>query len=655
MENIVQKSLSEQVQDLTHLDLVNHIAQERGWEPGSSSYRSFKAHVSAWCRFKEVSLESPAVRTLGAYEGPLNRLTDQLSMGSEASPDKAKNIRWAVVELARVYESFRLSYTLPSDYREALHQAIAAKGWEPKDLIAAVKNLHPRDSWRGDPIRHHLNGMMLPNAGKAGSKELVGYMEKALDLPEGTLARRAFKAPRIIKVGNPREIPYRAHHSKLTKKPYALKKLPPSFEKFWKALAYWRGQASHTVRSDGKVDTYIVPAGSRWTSANSADKYEANVRRYLGWLALPAPTKPLYELTEEELWLTGAGLSVAELTLAHLFNLDLVWQFIEFLRVRQHNKAYTQDHLHFLVFLNSLVNHPYSFVKANNDLAPIFGQNLKGAEWVAYVETSMHQPLLALSRQLRKSLSNTGRQRSADEPLADIFAEKSPLLYIREMVFQMKENLAPVTHRQAHASQLRDIALFLMAMEVPLRCQNFAELKLGTDLTKDSATGCWKIFVPKARLKNRHSAHAKDIHRTYSAETSEAIDQYLASGRPLLPGHASPFFLLASASGPHRVADDTRHPDQVREGTIYWFVRTRTEQYFGQGVGSNLFRHLLATAILKDAPGNVEVAAAVLNNSPDTVRSNYKHITQQDGLRVADGWLIEQKKLHADTFDRGSV
>ena len=655
MENTPKNLSNEQVQELTHIDLVNHIAQKREWETGGTSYRAFKAHVAAWCRFREVSLESAAVRTLSFYEGPLNRLTDELSLSTKASPDKAKNVRWAVVELAKVYDCLRLSYELSTDYHEALNQAITAKGWTNLEFIAEVKKFHPNPARCYSSIHSQISRKSHPNARVNGSKELGGYMEQALGLQEGTLASRAFKVSRIIKVGNPREIPYRTHQSKRTKMTYSLKELPPSFEKFWKALVHWRKQASHTTRIDGKTQTYIVPSGSRWTSNNSANKYEANVRRYLGWLTLPAPTKPLYELTEDEVWLSGAGLDVSEITVAHLFNLDFVWQFTEFLRNRQHNKAFTQDHLHFFIFLNSLVNHPYSFIKAHDDLAPAFSQNLKGSSWVHYVEENIHRPLLELAKQLRNALKNTSTQRSPDEPLTEIFSDKSPLLYIREMVYQMKENLAPVNHRQSHASQLRDIALFLMAMEVPLRCQNFAELQLGTDLTKDAETGCWKLFIPKGRLKNRHSPHAKDINRTYSLETSEAIDKYLTAGRPFFGGHESPFFFLAAASGPKRVEDNTRHPAQMRESSIYWIVRTRTEKYFGTGVGSNLFRHLLATAILKDAPGNVEVAAAVLNNSPDTIRDNYKHITQQDGLRVANDWLSEQKNQHAALFSRGTV
>lgn len=66
-------------------------------------------------------------------------------------------------------------------------------------------------------------------------------------------------------------------------------------------------------------------------------------------------------------------------------------------------------------------------------------------------------------------------------------------------------------------------------------------------------------------------------------------------------------------------------------------------RYFGQGQGLNFFRHLIATSILKDNPTAVEVAAAVLNNSPDSVRKNYRHLTQADGLRLARTWFQQQE------------
>lgn len=638
-------------EDLTYLDLLNHIAQERGWEPGGTSYRPFKAHIAAWCRFRKVSLESPAAGTLmGSYEEPMNRLTELLCTGDTQSPDKAKNIRWAVSELRRVYDSLRISNALPTDYREALHQAIRAKGWTNQQFVAAVKKTYSDCSWCARSIYDHLNGKKLPDGRRENSIKLVTSIELALDLQAGVLASRAFKVPHIIKVGNSKKIPYRIQQFRLKEFDYSLPKLPASFEKFWNELVYWRQKSSHTIEYGGMVQIYTVPPEWRWNSSKTEKKYKKDILNYLGWLTLPLPTKPLYDLTDEESWSVGRGLKIDELNIPHLFNLDLVWQFIEFLRRRQTNKSFTQANLHFLFFLNSLVSHPYSFIKTHDELAPTFSKNLQKLDWVNYVEENIHLPILALTRQLRKVLNDVGRQRNPNEPLAEIFQERSPFLYIQEMLVQMKKNLPPVTHRKRYAAQLRDIALVSMGMEVPLRCRNFAELKLGSDLIKDPVTNLWKIFIPKNRLKNRNSKYAQNINRTYSAETSDAIDKYLDSGRIILNENESQFFFLAASSNSKRISYDIRHPAQMSESSISNIVRKNTKIYFGTGIGANLFRHLLATAILKDAPGNLEVAAAVLNNSPNTVKDNYKHVTQQDGLHVADEWFLEQKKLHAKLF-----
>lgn len=651
-------STNQPVEVLTHLDLINTIARERGWELNESSYRAFKSHVKAWCVHRASTLEAFALTTLVEYQGPLNRFIEELSRGAKATPDKAKNIHWAVLELSRVYESLRVSFELPTDYRTALRYALNARGWTHLDLIHAVRAIHPNPNWCGSAIHSHINGKRLPNAGKHGSKELVSLMEKALGLPVDTLARRAFKAPKIIKEGNPREIAYRTHQSKRTKLSYSLKALPDSMECFWKELAYWRSKSSHVIGARGSSETFLVPRGSKWTSPNSSEKYKNNVLRHLGWMCLPVPVKPIYELTEDELWMSGAGFDLGALGLADVFDLERLWEFFEFLRQRQHNKEFTQDHLHYLIFLNSLVNHPYSFIKAHDSLAPAFGQTLKGAEWVAYVEENLHKPVLAMARQMRKATSNqasasgTIRQRNPDEPLASIFADRNPMHYIYEMISMMKENLAPSIHKQCHASQLRDIALFMMSTEVPLRAQNITEISLVTDLTRNAETGLWSLFIPKERLKNRHSPHAKDINRTYSKETSQAMDRYLADGRLLITGHETEYFFLATSSGPKRKERLKVHPMQMLPNAIYWIVRSRTEDYFGTGQGSNLFRHIVVTSILKDSPGNIEVAAAVLNNAPDTIQVNYKHVTQQDGLRIAADWQVGEHAGHSKRFGR---
>jgi len=372
----------------------------------------------------------------------------------------------------------------------------------------------------------------------------------------------------------------------------------------------------------------------------------------MGWLCLPAPTKLLHELSVDERWQCGKGMDEKDITLAHWTNLDLVWEFTEFLRERQHNKAFTQDHLHFLIFLNSLVNHPYSFFKAHDKLAPIYGQSLKGDDWVNYVETSMHQPLLKMCSQIKKVIEFNVKQRSPDEPLRAVFADEDPMLVLLQMVNRMEGDVPPPAQKKMRAIYLRDIALFRMELEVPLRVGNLAMLKVNKNLRRDEVTGLWTVLVPKAVQKNHQSVHAYNIDRTYSEVTSKAIDRYLAEGRPHLRGaDETDWLFLGQGTGRKRKKEPGKCEYHVSEAALYWVVRGRTQQYFGgNGVGTNLFRHLLATAVLKDDASQIETASAVLNNSPDTIRRNYKHLTQNDGLRLADAWRARQDQKYKERF-----
>lgn len=228
-------------------------------------------------------------------------------------------------------------------------------------------------------------------------------------------------------------------------------------------------------------------------------------------------------------------------------------------------------------------------------------------------------------------------------------------MLIMKLVQCMGENLAPATQRQTYAAQLRDIAMFSMCLDVPLRARNLSELRIGKNLIRNVATGLWVLAVPKVSLKNHHSPYAYDIDREYSKPTSLSMDRYVQEARVLLGGASeTDWFFLTTASGPKRVLKGNDCPYQMVPNSIYWAVRTRTEQYFGAGCGTgpNFFRHLLATSILKDDPSQVEIAAAVLNNAPDTIRTNYKHLTQKDGLRTAATWQAAQQAKFDARFGR---
>jgi integrase len=625
------------------------MAKERDWPSGCQQARAFKSLVKSWCDHLGLDLDDLAVLSLSpkALAG-LSAFTDSLVTAGKAG--NVRNVRWAVTEAHRTYEGLRKSYSLPTDFHSAFCAALEAKGWAPLDVIREVNSkFYPKGPrWKGTCVYAYVKGESTPLAWFNKSRQIVAQLEQVLGLPVDTLASRAFKGPSLIQLGNPGTIAYREHQSRRTNSPYALSSMPEHLAGTWREIVAWRSQQALRVRGE----LYVIKKGSYWAREGSAQKYQTNMLRFMGWLTLPPSTKPAFELSEEERWLVGKGMRAEDITFAHWFDPELLWGFVDFLRGRQHNGVVTEEHMHFVVFINSLVNHPYSYVKAHDKLAQVFAQDLRGQAWADFVETNHHQAVLKLARQMRKALS-TERQRSPDEPLKTVFEDQDPILLVMELVRRMEENLSPACHQHMYSAQLRDITLFRMCLEVPLRASNLSDLRIGTNLVRDKVSGRWMLMVPKTMLKNHHSPHAYDIHREYSSATSLAMDLYLEKVRPNLPGAGErDWFFLTIARGPKRKLEPGGCPYQMMPPIIYWAVCNRTKQYFGIGMGPNLFRHLLATSILKSDPSQVETAAAVLNNSPDTIRNSYKHLTQKDGLRTATAWQEAQQAKFQKRFGR---
>lgn len=631
---------------LSHLELLNILAAERGWDQKSTDYRSIKSHLKAWCSFCDKTLESPGFETLSSGVAP--RLAAFTESKAADNKRNVKNLRWVVTDVKRIYDSLQADDKLPADFTGALNALMDAAGWKIGDLLGAMDaHKYGANENKGSSVRALVQGTTNPMAGRRGSRELVALLETTFGVATGTLGKRAFKDGGVIQLGTTKAIAYRDAQSKRSQFPYALKELPAQLEPWWKDVVYWRSQPYLMV----KGERFAHKAGTYWKKPQTAGKYKFNLLRYLGWMTLPLPTKPAYEMTQDDFWSTGKGMKQEDITVAHVLDLQLFWEFLEFLRLRQHNQVFTFEHKHFLIFLNSLVNAPYSYFKAHPAWAPVFGQDAAG--WVDFVEAKLHQPLLKMSRDLTKMIS-TEKQRDSDDPLATVYKDHDPMVLLTEMVTRMKADLAPRTQKQRRAAQLRDIAMFQMELEVPLRAENMSFMFLDKHLERDKVTGLWHLFVPKAELKNADSAHAHDIDRTYSQETSLDIDRYVNEGRPMLRGHdENRLFLLTTASGPKRKRSWRHSCYEINAMSLYNVISLRVMKYFGIGVGANLFRHLNATAALKDNRGNVEVAAAILNNAPGTIRTTYSHMTQADDLRKADALIAKRAANHQARFGAG--
>jgi hypothetical protein len=626
---------------LTHDELNEVILQERGMRRDENAGNSFCSYVSTWCKSLGLAESDAARLSLGeGFDARLTAVTDNLA---ERSKSTAKNVRWAARSLKQTFESIRTNGSLALDFHQALKQSLQARGWEAKHLCAAMGWPKGHGS-----IYNYVSGKAAPRYPQ--SIALVMRIEKVLELPQNTLVSRAFRRPQLIRLGNHNPIKYRTHQSRRTKSTYALKELPQQFHDFWRELSDWRSQPK--LRVNGVTYT---PDSPLWARDGSQEKYNANLRRFMGWLTKPKPTKSLSTLTEEERWQAGKGIAEQKILLSHVFDIDLIWEFFDFLRARQHNQKYTQDHMHYAIFLNSLVNHDYAYVKAHPELAALFGKKpMSRPKWIAFTE-DIHQKILQLCRDLRKaSPKRDVKQRSADEPLQEIFDDADPTALFMQLVEDLIARIPPKNQKTTFAVHLRDIALFKLSIEQPLRAKNLSELEIGSSLIRDNETGLWRVLVPKESMKSHHSKHCHGVRFTLSEETSKAIDRYLAEGRPNLKNaNQTRLFFVPGPSGPKpkpskdgRVAP--KYPGVTEEG-IYWIVRRRTIEAFGVGQGPNVFRHLLATSILKDHPGYVELAAAKLDNSPDTIRDNYKHITRGDHLARAKNWFAEKQLKHAQT------
>lgn len=636
------------VELLTYSDLIEVVSDQMGWSsqtPQPSTLRMFRSSLKSWCISQGATLDSPAASTLAAgAETRLSAFCDELAKQGKAT----KNVRWAVSEVKCIYDGLRVNQDLPSDFPAALEVAMAAAGLTLSELAKKLKETFALSRTPYPSLKNWLARETHPHPQLIPSVRLVNQVEQALNLPDGTLAVRAFKTSKLIKLGNSQPIPYRVHQAKVTKAKYYLDALPSHLEAWFKELTYWRGLPS--MRVFGEI--YAVKESNRWTKPASAIKHGRALLGMVSWLCLPSPTKPVHEMTDQEQWAYGKGMTPKDVTLAHLLNSDLVWEYLEYRRIRQVNKTYTQESEHYIIFVNSLVNHPWSFIKAHDKFAPSYGQDLKGAAWMDWVEENLHQPILKLNKVIKKGVSKE-RQRHPDAPLKDVLGTASPMPYLLQMVAHMEVNLPPAVHSNVFAAQLRDLAMMRMLIEVPLRSENISKMELGRHLFKDSKTGLYLVDVPKGEQKNWSSPHCHDIHRAYSEKTSQVIERYLTQGRVKMKGpELTPLVFLSGATGPKKKegkkSDLPFAPMDAQ--AIWWALSKRLKNYFGVGVGTNVFRHITATSILKDAPGDFESASSVLNNGPDTINENYKHLTQADGLRRADAWRERMLVTHTEMF-----
>jgi hypothetical protein len=466
---------------------------------------------------------------------------------------------------------------------------------------------------------------------KRRARQLIEDIEKATEQKPGTLTLLAFKEPEMIRRGSNTPVPYRENLRVLTKLPFRLKDLPIQILIVWDQLVAWH--SGDTVRVGDEIE--IREPGTYWARTATVEKVRQDLLRFYGFLALPCiPTSTVDGVDPKGV--RGKGMSMEQLSIAQLFDTSLLMDYFGFLRARNAEQKYTVSARNLVATICAWVNKPSSFFNAHRELSAQFGLSQVSPEkWAAYLH-KVHQKLLRLNRSLRKAVK--GKSRDPNAPLRTVFEDPNPYSLVLEMTARMEADLSPRTQKQSYATGFRDLVIVRMLAEVPLHAKNTVELEVGPNLIFDKKNLIWTIYVPKCELKNHTSKHAEDIHRQYSQETSALMTLYWEQVRPQLrnPQESNVFFLPTTRNKGRRTKEIGRAG--LSRADLYMVISKYFKRYFGMGIGSNAFRHLLATSILREDSNRVATAAAVLNNGEAAIRQAYSHIKQKDELRWADNW-----------------
>jgi hypothetical protein len=625
---------------ITFSDLLDRLAEDEGWTKQTKA--NARSDAAAFCRDCGLSLTDPAYRALDdqCFTTRLSAATDKLASRKKTNPRATDNMRWAANAMKRAYDSLVVDAGLPLDFVDALDHLMKTRGYPTQASLAHAiidRGLDSRTAYEiGNQLHRWLHRKNHPN--NSAAERFIRVLEAFFNLPAGVLVSRSYRPrPKLLFQANPDGVDYRKAHAARCGQRYRLKALPPQFEDVWNRIKHWR--SSQRVLING----HRVKQDSYWSSAGTESKNRNLLLAYLGYLTLPKLNKPAWEATTQDLQMAGQGIPEEEITLRDWFSPVHLWGFADFNRSRTHNNRYTATAEGLVGLVNSFVSVEASFFKNHHEFAPEFGlsSSVSRDEWVNFVEENLHKPVLGVSKQLREHFEDYeyAASRSPDEPLKKIFLDKKPLWYFYAMIDQMRRDLPPRTHEERRATALRDIALFQMCLEQPLRHKNIVGLTIGRELTRDDATGLWHLHVSKAQLKNWRSPHADNIDWTFSLRTSKDIDAYMTERRHLHGAGDTNIFLLRSKTGIHRRTRVDAATEVERYGlNVYYVIRRRLLTYFGEGMGSNVFRHVVATAILKDDPERVATAAAVLNNSKKMIEDTYGHLTRKDKLRGYESW-----------------
>ena len=401
----------------------------------------------------------------------------------------------------------------------------------------------------------------------------------------------------------------------------------------WQDFVRYKSEWSPTLSRSDKGVWRIAPfAFRRETEASwftyldgvevpSAKIGWTKVASYLGWLALP---------TSEG----GAELPAESThTLAWLAVKPKVDAYIRW-RVKRCGGKFNGSVFEFLAFVAGVLRQGTGYLCQQPELRVTLPDAYQAQDWDSMCRETFDLVQSVAVRQ-RPSRKQT---RDPRDPIRHILDSENPLDFVADMVQRLRGDRPLGLSPRREAIWARDLALIKFLVSNPLRLRNIATLTWRADnlgQLYQRPDGSWWVRIEGENFKNVRGAAGKS---EYDMPVQEAVwsdlERYLKVFRSRLLPCSSDFVFIAGRHGSRsRPANDpwTELSGRVVELTRKYLWRC-------PGIGTQAFRHLVATAIIKASNlSDFKTAALVLNDSLATVEKNYAHLRSADGAnRMAE-------------------
>lgn len=514
-----------------------------------------------------------------------------------------------------------------SPFQDALTELVSNAGSQRKLASEASISLASLRRW--------LSGVQ-PSARAITS---IRRLERFFGLTEGILVELSFQKKQHHSLSNVQKAPiaYRERQKLLSQSPYVLSDVSPQLRRQWQEFVTYKtairsGAKARHISGKWRITTserhpreekawyafvngqYVPTAGIAWD----------RVASYLGWLQLP----------------TGdGGMAMAPeraQNLAWLVRDDLIENYLNWKVARAGNIIHSGIAA-FPRFVSSVVNPKTGYLTLTPEFYTTLQAELSGATWLEQCARCFNG-----MKELKQHYDeHVAPSRNPFEPIRSILDLANPMDAIADMLFRMNAD-RPLTNGTLEAVWARDMVLIKMLMSNPLRIRNLEELTWRPDNSgqlRQRADGSWHITLQRDCFKNhRGAARDRDYDNPVDPSVWPILQQYLSIHRSrLLSGRRSDYVFLSHES---------------ESGTGPWaamhrrvFVLTKRYLWGCPGVGPQAFRHIVATAILKNSPNDWQTAALVLHDRVETVQKHYAHLRSSDGAR-------RMHELFEKTFSR---